>query len=154
MSDLKRSATPWSSQLTQVDQWDSYNLNLLWRQLLREVGSHTRQGYQALDRLGVGGGRAAACNRTGWGAHTHWEAAGKGCPLPKRTNTVDKKSRGKKKKNKAVTLASGQSARVREQIPIQNRFNWDYLLIYLKASWCQHITYFPLVLKIKVSKLP
>ena len=75
---------------------------------------------QALDRQEVGAGQLPA---TGWvqGTHTHREAAGKDFPLPKGTNTVDKKSM--KKQNKAVTLASGQSARVREQIPIQNCFN-------------------------------
>ena len=54
-------------------------------------------------------------------ARTPWEAAGKGFPLPEGTSTVDKNSRGKE--NKAVTLAPGQSARVRNQIPIQNGFN-------------------------------
>lgn len=87
----------------------------------------------------------------GGGGRTHWEAAGKGFPLPKGTSTVDKNSRGKE--NKAVTLAPGQPARARKQIPTQNGFSWDCLLMDFKASRCQQTANFPFVLKIKISKL-
>lgn len=80
-----------------------------------------RGGQAAETGLGaeVGGGNPAYSRAS---THAHQEAAGKGFPL-RHEQAVDKTSGGRRLK--LLTLASGQSARARKQIPIQNHFNLD-----------------------------